>query len=457
MSQHIFREYDIRGVAERDLTNDVAERIGRGIAELIGKSVGKPPRLAVGRDCRESGPRIYAALTKGLQRGGAQLLDVGVGPTPALYFGVHHLETDGGVMITGSHNPAPDNGFKIMIGHGSFFGSAIQELRGLVEGPALPDKPGGSLSAAPIDDAYVQKLSQGIKVGRKLKVVVDGGNGAAGPLGLKTLAAVGVIPTALYCDMDGRFPNHHPDPTVPENLEDLIARVRAEKADLGVAWDGDGDRLGVVDENGEIIWGDRLLALFAGPIVAAQPGATIIGDVKCSQTLFDHVAKLGGRPIMWKTGHSLIKTKMKEEKAAVAGEMSGHFFFADRYYGYDDAIYAALRMIELVSGQERPLSQLLTALPKRHYTPELRKDCPDDKKFSVIQGLREQLKDRGSVNQLDGVRVTYDDGAWALVRASNTGPVLVLRFEAPTAERLAEIRGDVEAVVDRVKQSVGAA
>jgi phosphomannomutase/phosphoglucomutase len=457
MSQHIFREYDIRGVAERDLTDDIAERIGRGVAELIGRSVGRPPRLAVGRDCRESGPRIYAALTRGLQRGGAQLLDVGVGPTPALYFGVHHLETDGGVMITGSHNPAPDNGFKIMIGHGSFFGAAIQELRGLVEGPALPDKPGGSLTPAPIDDAYVQKLSQGIKIGRKLKVVVDGGNGAAGPLGLKTLAAVGITPTALYCDMDGTFPNHHPDPTVPENLADLIARVRAEKADLGVAWDGDGDRLGVVDEQGEIIWGDRLLALFAGPIIAAQPGATIIGDVKCSQTLFDHVEKLGGRPIMWKTGHSLIKTKMKEEKAAVAGEMSGHFFFADRYFGYDDAIYAALRMIELLTAQDKPLSTLLSALPTRHFTPELRKDCPDDKKFAVIEGLRQQLKDRGSVNQLDGVRVTYDDGAWALVRASNTGPVLVLRFEAPTAERLAEIRTDVERVVDRVKQSVGAA
>ncbi|HYP88929.1 MAG TPA: phosphomannomutase/phosphoglucomutase [Polyangiaceae bacterium] len=457
MTQHIFREYDIRGVAERDLTSDVVERIGRGIAELLGKNVGRAPRIAVGRDCRLSGPRIHAALTQGLQKGGAQLLDVGVGPTPALYFGVHHLETDGGVMITGSHNPAPDNGFKIMIGHGSFFGAAIQELRGLVEGPALPDKPGGSLTAAPIDDAYVQKLSQGVKVGRKLKVVVDGGNGAAGPLGLKTLAAVGVVPTALYCDMDGRFPNHHPDPTVPENLSDLIARVRAEKADLGVAWDGDGDRLGVVDEKGDIIWGDRLLALFAGPIIAAQPGATIIGDVKCSQTLFDHVEKLGGRPIMWKTGHSLIKTKMKEEKAAVAGEMSGHFFFADRYFGYDDAIYAALRMIELLSGQARPLSELLEALPTRHFTPELRKDCPDAKKFAVIESLRQELKDRGNVNQLDGVRVTYDDGAWALVRASNTGPVLVLRFEAPSAERLAEIRTDVERVVDQVKQRVGAA
>jgi phosphomannomutase/phosphoglucomutase len=286
---------------------------------------------------------------------------------------------------------------------------------------------------------------------------VDAGNGAAGPLGLKTLAALGLEPTALFCDMDGRFPNHHPDPTVPENLTALVERVRAEKAEIGLAFDGDGDRLGVVDENGDIIWGDRLLALFAGPIIAANPGATIIGDVKCSQTLFDHVEKLGGRPIMWKTGHSLIKTKMKEEKAAVAGEMSGHFFFADRYYGYDDAIYAALRMLELLTAQEKPLSELLKALPTRHFTPELRSDCADEKKFAVIEGLRRALKDRGSVNELDGVRVTYEDGAWALVRASNTGPILVLRFEAPNAERLNAIRTDVERVVAEVKQSVGAA
>jgi len=457
MSSHIFREYDIRGVAERDLTSELAERVGRGIAELLGRTVGRAPRLAVGRDCRLSGPRIHAALIQGLQRGGAQLLDVGVGPSPALYFGVHHLETDGGVMITGSHNPAPDNGFKIMIGRGSFFGSAIQELRALVEAPALPNKPGGSIADAPIDDAYITKLTSGIRLGRKPKIVVDAGNGAAGPLGLRAFAALDLKPTAMFCDMDGRFPNHHPDPTVPENLTALIERVRAEKADVGLAFDGDGDRLGVVDENGEIIWGDRLLALFAGPIIAAKPGATIIGDVKCSQTLFDYVAQLGGRPIMWKTGHSLIKTKMKEEQASVAGEMSGHFFFADRYFGYDDAIYAALRLLELLTEQDAPLSHLLRALPPRHFTPELRKDCPDDKKFAVIEGLRRALKDRGSINELDGVRVTYADGSWALVRASNTGPVLVLRFEAPSAERLTEIRSDVEGVVDEIKQSVGLA
>lgn len=457
MSSHIFREYDIRGVAERDLTSEVAERIGRGIAELIGKTVSGAPRIAVGRDCRLSGPRIHAALTQGLVRGGARVVDVGEGPTPKLYFGVHHLETDGGVMITGSHNPAPDNGFKIMIGRGSFFGGAIQELRQLVQAPALPEKAGGSIEHAPIDDAYVQKLAGSVKLTRKPKLVVDAGNGAAGPLGIQTMKALGLEPTELFCDMDGRFPNHHPDPTVPENLSTLIERVRAEKAEVGVAWDGDGDRLGVVDETGEIIWGDRLLALFAGPIIAANPGATIIGDVKCSQTLFDHVEKLGGRPIMWKTGHSLIKTKMKEEKASVAGEMSGHFFFADRYYGYDDAIYAALRLLELLTAQEKPLSRLLDILPKRHYTPEIRNDCPDDKKFDVIEGLRKALADRGNINQLDGVRVTYDDGAWALVRASNTGPVLVLRFEAPSQERLQAIRSDVERAVEQVKRSVGAA
>jgi phosphomannomutase/phosphoglucomutase len=360
-------------------------------------------------------------------------------------------------MITGSHNDAPDNGFKIMIGRGSFYGSAIQELRGLVEGPALPDKPGGSLTPAPIDDAYVKALTSGIRLGRQPKVVVDAGNGGAGPLALKALAAMNLAPTALFCDMDGNFPNHHPDPTVPKNLDALVERVRAEKAEVGLAFDGDGDRLGVVDENGEIIWGDRLLALFAGPIIAAKPGATIIGDVKCSQTLFDHVAQLGGRPIMWKTGHSLIKTKMKEEKAAVAGEMSGHFFFADRYFGYDDGIYAALRFLELLTAQDKPLSQLVGAMPKMFFTPELRKDCPDDKKFAVIEGLRRALAGTGEVNQLDGVRVTYPDGAWALVRASNTGPILVLRFEAPSAERLAQIRTSVENVVDEVKRSVGAA
>jgi phosphomannomutase/phosphoglucomutase len=462
MKSHIFREYDIRGHADRDLESGLVRGIGRGLAELLAEARGGagaagPLRIAVGRDCRLSGPRLFEALSQGLVAGGAEVLDVGVGPTPLLYFAVHHLDADGGVMITGSHNPGADNGFKIMSGKASFFGSAIQRLRALVEGPALPALPGGRVHRAEIEDAYVSELANRVRIGGEpLKVVVDAGNGSAGPLGLRALRALGTDPIALFCDMDGTFPNHHPDPTVPENLYTLIERVKAESAHVGIAWDGDGDRLGVVDQSGEIVWGDRLLALFARPVLAERPGACIIGDVKCSQTLFDDIAKHGGRPIMWKTGHSLIKTKMKEEGAAIAGEMSGHFFFADRYFGYDDAIYAALRLLEILAEKGATVGELLADLPARRYTPELRVDCPDDLKFAVVEGLRAALSGEGEVNALDGLRITYPDGAWALVRASNTGPVLVLRFEAPSETRLLEIQSRVESVVERIKRNVTA-
>lgn len=454
MSAHIFREYDIRGEAARDLEDHTVRRIGRGLAELLRNNGGKAPRIAVARDCRLSGPRLLTALTEGLTRGGAEVLDCGVGPTPKLYFSVHHLNADGGVMITGSHNPAPDNGFKIMQGKSSFFGASIQKLCALVEGPELPDRAAGSVVHENVDDAYVTRLVSGLEFSRRdLRVVVDAGNGAAGPLGSRALRAAGFDPLELFCDMDGRFPNHHPDPTVPKNLETLIERVRAENALVGVAWDGDGDRLGVVDRNGEIVWGDRLLALFSRGILARTPGAAVIADVKCSQTLFDDVARHGGKPVMWKTGHSLIKTKMKEEHAAVAGEMSGHFFFADRYFGFDDGIYAALRLLEILAARGQSVGELLADLPKTFYTPELRVDCPDALKFDVIERVKRELADRGSVNGLDGVRVTYPDGAWALARASNTGPVIVLRFEAPSEARLQEIRADVEAVVHRARSA----
>jgi phosphomannomutase/phosphoglucomutase len=457
MSAHVFREYDIRGHADRDLASAFVERIGRGLAELLrGDGAARPPRVAVGRDCRLSGSRLFEALSSGLVAGGAQVLDVGIGPTPKLYFSVHHLNADGGVMITGSHNPADDNGMKIMRGRGSFFGTALQELRELALGPALPRVAGGNSQKEDVDDAYVARLTQGIAPSTgKLKVVADAGNGAAGPLGLRALSALGYQPTALYCDMDGRFPNHHPDPTVPKNLAELIATVRSEQAHVGVAWDGDGDRLGVVDATGEIVWGDRLLALFARGILARTPGAAVIADVKCSQSLFDDVARHGGRPIMWKTGHSLIKTKMKEEHAAVAGEMSGHFFFADRYLGFDDGIYAALRLLEILTLSGRTVLQELSDLPPLFHTPEIRVDCPDALKFDVVERVRDRLKDQGKVNTLDGVRVTYADGAWSLVRASNTGPLIVLRFEAPSAERLATIQREVEAVVHEARAASG--
>ena len=454
----IFREYDIRGVADRDLDDDLVERIGRALATLLRpEGVTRPLRIAVGRDARLSADRLFRALTTGLVAGGIEVLDVGVGPTPKLYFAVNHLDTDGGVMITGSHNPAQDNGFKIMKGKASFFGEDIQRLGVLANaGPAAP-VPSGSIRSEDVDDAYVARLTTGLDFGNKdFGVVVDAGNGSAGPLGVRALETAGFRPVKLFCEMDGRFPNHHPDPTVPKNVETLIARVRSEQALVGIAWDGDGDRLGVVDATGEIVWGDRLLALFARGILEKTPGAAVIFDVKCSQTLFSDVAKHGGRPVMWKTGHSLIKTKMKEEHAAVAGEMSGHFFFADRYYGYDDAIYAALRLLEIVSREGKSVLELLSDMPRTVYTPELRIDCPDALKFAVVERVRSELADRGEVNALDGIRITYPDGAWSLVRASNTGPVLVMRFEAPTEERLAEIRADVERVVNEAKALLGA-
>jgi phosphomannomutase/phosphoglucomutase len=301
----------------------------------------------------------------------------------------------------------------------------------------------------------VELLGGSIKLADpSMKVVVDAGNGAAGPLSLRALRALGLDPIALFCDMDGTFPNHHPDPTVPENLAVLIETVKREKARIGIAFDGDGDRLGVVDSSGEIIWGDRLLALFARDVLKNQPGAAVIGEVKCSQSLFDDVAKHGGRPIMWKTGHSLIKTKMKEEKALLAGEMSGHFFFADRYFGYDDGIYAAARILEIVSREGKSVSELLSDLPRSFSTPEIRAECPDAVKGKVVATVREHFAGRYETSAIDGVRIKYSDGAWALVRASNTGPIIVLRFEAPSEARLAEIRKEVESFLDATRSNL---
>jgi phosphomannomutase/phosphoglucomutase len=450
MSRHIFREYDIRGAADRDLTDDLTCAIGRGLAKLLRPDPrsSDPPRVVVARDCRRSSPRLFEALLQGLVSGGAEVTDIGVGPTPLMYFGVHHLEADGGVMITGSHNPAEDNGFKIMRGKASFFGEDIQRLRELVEAGQLTTDARGSIQTMPIDDVYLDRLRDAVHLDdAKFKLVVDAGNGSAGPLGLRALRSVGIAPIPLFCEMDGAFPNHHPDPTVPKNLETLIETVQSVGARVGVAWDGDGDRLGVVDANGDIIWGDRLLALFARYVLRGRPGSAVIGDVKCSQSVFDDIERHGGRPIMWKTGHSLIKTKMKQENALLAGEMSGHFFFADRYYGYDDAIYAALRLCEILSHENRTVGELLADLPRLYATPEIRVDCPDSLKFAVIEGVRRRLAGRGRVTDIDGARLTYDDGAWALARASNTGPVIVLRFEAPSEERLREVRAEVESVL----------
>lgn len=454
---HIFRESDIRGVADTDLTSPLIERLGHGLAQLL-REPGKPLRVIVLRDCRLSGLRLQTALTAGLIRGGAQVIDIGVGPTPLMYFAVHHLSASGGIMITGSHNPAPENGFKIMKGTGPFFGKQIQELRALLEQDAAIPVAGGSVERQDVETAYVSKMRSASQIGRTdVRFAVDAGNGAAGPLGLKTLHALGFDPIALYCDMDGTFPNHHPDPTVPKNLGALIETVRANKLLLGLAWDGDGDRLGVVDGTGAMIWGDRLLALFARRVLRTNPGSTVIGDVKCSQTLFDDVNRHGGKGIMWKTGHSLIKQKMKDEGAVLAGEMSGHFFFGDRYFGYDDGIYAALRILEIVSEHGQSVTELLADLPEHSSTPEIRVPCPDALKFQVVELAKQHFRGKLKLVEIDGARISFDDGSWGLVRASNTGPLLVVRCEAPTPARLNEVLSELQSVIDRILHELGAA
>ena len=460
---NIFREYDIRGVADRDLSDELAEGIGRGLGAMLsadakaakGTSGGKALRLAVGRDCRLSSPRLHTALLRGLSKAGVDVVDIGIGPTPMLYFAVHHLDTDGGVMITGSHNPGDENGFKMMRGKASFFGADIQKLRERIVARDFGADATGKVETFDVQDAYVKAMQERFDFkgrGKDIVFTLDSGNGSGGPLGVRTMKALGLAPDTLFCEMDGHFPNHHPDPTVEKNLAALVARVKETKARVGIAYDGDADRVGAVDAEGNVIWGDKLLILFARDVLAKNPGATILGEVKCSQTLYDDIAKHGGKPLVWKTGHSLIKTKMKETGALLAGEMSGHVFFADRYFGFDDAIYASLRLLEILANDPRSLAEMLADVPKTFSTPELRVDCPDAIKFDVVAAVTRRYKEKGNpVLDIDGARITFPGTStapkWGLVRASNTGPILVMRFEAGTQEELAQIRSEVEGVV----------
>ncbi|HEY2514318.1 MAG TPA: phosphomannomutase/phosphoglucomutase [Polyangiaceae bacterium] len=460
-----FREYDIRGVADRDLTSELAEAVGRGYATMLVASAGKAAsslRVAVGRDCRLSSPRLREALLRGLTRVGVQVIDIGEGPTPLLYFAVHHLNADGGIMITGSHNPGDENGFKMMRGKASFFGKDIQDLRALLEKDAYAAEASGSVTSQDVTGAYVEEMVRRIpRFEKPLKVVVDAGNGAGGPLAIRAMKALGLDPEALYCEMDGHFPHHHPDPTVPKNVAELIERVTKGKARVGIAYDGDADRLGAIDANGDIVWGDRLMIVFSRALLKERPGAAILGEVKCSQTLYDDIAKHGGQPIMWKTGHSLIKTKMKESGALLAGEMSGHLFFADRYFGYDDAIYASLRLLEILAQDTRSIGEMLSDVPHTFTTPELREDCPDAMKAKVVAAVTARYRAKGSrVVDIDGARIDFgtpDAPAWGLVRASNTGPILVMRFEATTEAERDRIRAEVEGAVreERAKLAPG--
>jgi len=448
----IFREYDIRGIVDKDLTPDAVRTLGRAMGVYFLRR-GKR-RVALGRDCRLSSPAYAAALAEGLRAAGCSVVSIGTVPTPLLYFMIFHRKLEAGVMITGSHNPPEYNGFKMMCGEETLYGEAIQDLRRLIEADDLPaDGPGEwtEMDIVPEYTAYVLGL---IKLARPLSVVIDAGNGTGGVVAGPIFRALGCRVTELFCDMDGRFPNHHPDPTLPEAMEALAKAVRETGADLGIAYDGDADRLGVIDDAGRLLWGDQLMILFARDILTDHPGAAVISEVKATQTLYDEIAKRGGRPIMWKTGHSLIKKKIKEEKALLAGEMSGHLFFADRWYGFDDAIYASARLAELLAKSDRRLSTMLSDLPKTFSTPEIRVYASDEVKFRIVAEVTAALKARVPVIDIDGVRARFPHG-WALVRASNTQAVLVLRFEADSEAELESIQAEVKGLVTAAIHKLG--
>ena len=446
MNTNIFREYDIRGIVGEQLTEDTVATLGRAIGTFFAQNGAR--RVAIGYDARESSPVFCELLTKGFNATGLDVVLIGMVPTPVLYHTVFTKDVDGGVMITGSHNPPDHNGFKICLGKSTLFGSQIQEIKDI----ALSDKfvdGEGSVETMDVLEDYCSDVASRIEMGpRRLKAVVDAGNGMGGVTAVPVYEALGVDLVEMFTDPDSSFPNHHPDPTVTENLQDIIGAVHEHKADIGLAFDGDGDRIGVVDENGRIIWGDELMILLSRSILAENPGSTIIAEVKCSQNLFDDIEKHGGVPLMWKAGHSLIKAKMKETNAALAGEMSGHIFFADRFYGFDDATYAGARVLEILSKTDLPLSQLLFDIPPTFSTPELRINCSDTKKFAVVAAIADHFAATNRVITIDGARILFEHG-WGLVRASNTQEILVLRFEADSAEHLNEIRGIVEVEVKK--------
>ncbi len=457
MNREVFRAYDVRGVVEKQLDHEFAQLLGRAIGTWVIRKGGR--KLLVGRDIRPSGIWLQRALTDGLLVSGIEVTDIGITPTPVGYWAIGKLGMDGAVQITGSHNPPEYNGFKITAMGGSLHGDAIQELADLIENNDF-EEGHGTLAKQEVIHRYIEDLSSILKpTTSPFKVVLDGGNGTAGLTAPLLYKALGYEVEELYCDPDGEFPNHHPDPTVEENLEDLKKKVVETRADLGISFDGDADRLGVVTPEGRVIWGDYLLAFFARDILKDQPGATIIGEVKCSKSVYDDIKENGGNAIMWKAGHSLIKAKMKEENALLAGEMSGHIFFAHRYYGFDDAVYAGARLMEILSSAPRPLSEMARELDTMVATPEIRMDCAEEYKFELVRRMTDRFRVKEIVDgdieviDIDGVRVEWSDG-WGLVRPSNTQPILVLRFEAKDEARMNEIRSIFEREIEDIRKEL---
>ena len=462
----LFREYDLRGVVGTELTTDIAERLGRAYATLVRDRGIKT--IALGRDGRLSSPSLRDSLLRGLLASGLNVIDIGICASPLLYFSLFRLPVEGGIMITGSHNAAEYNGFKICIGKEAIHGKEIQELRAVMDGGRFATGAGSLSAHAIIPDylAYLKESFTGVRADH-LHVVLDCGNGAASLVARQAMEQLGCRVTTLYGELDGAFPNHHPDPTVVDNLQDLIRAVLGHKADVGIGYDGDADRIGTVDEQGNILWGDKLMVVYARDILAKRPGSTFISEVKASQCLYDDIERRGGKSIMWKTGHSLIKAKMKTEAAVLAGEMSGHMFFADRYFGYDDAIYASCRLVEILATSDKTLSQLVADLPQTVVTPEIRVDCPDHIKFDLVGRVHTQLTSCATNGRsvgasglklrqlvtIDGVRAIFDEG-WGLIRASNTQPALVLRFEAASPAQLSLIRAAIEAELESARRAL---
>jgi phosphomannomutase/phosphoglucomutase len=450
---HVFREYDIRGLVATELTPGFAEKLGQGFGRYLLEKNPGAQSIVLGRDHRLSSDGLAAAFSRGIRSHGIDVIAIGVVPTPLTYFAANVLPVDGLCMITGSHNPPEYNGFKIGIGKSTLAGAEVQELKARVA-EARPGNRSAREEDHDIVTPYIHFIVQSLGMTvRPLHVVCDAGNGTGGIVGPRLLRALGHRITELFCDLDGTFPNHHPDPTVEANLRDLQKKVAETKADLGIAWDGDADRVGAIDENGSILWGDQLMILFSRDVLKERPGAAIVSEVKCSQTLYDDIEKQGGRAIMWKAGHSLIKSKMKEEHALLAGEMSGHIFFRHRYYGFDDGIYSAARLLELVARDGRRLSQMLDGIPRTYASPEIRFDFPEEKKFRAVELAKERLRKHGRTIEVDGVRVIVD-GGWGLVRASNTQPLLVLRWEATSEPKLREIQRLIEGTVEQIRKEL---
>ena len=444
ISQGIFRQYDIRGIVGNDLTVEAARAIGAAYAAYLADH-GKSGAVVVSRDNRPSGPMLRDGLVDGLTASGMDVVDIGVVPTPLNYWALHHIPSAGGIQITGSHNPPEYNGFKLSIGTGSMHGEDIQVLYGLTQSPRAAAAQRGSVRYEEVIDRYIDDIVGKVgKLSRPMKIVYDCGNGAGALVAPQLMRALGAEGRGLFCESDGTFPNHHPDPTVPENLKDIIRAVKEDRAEIGIAFDGDADRIGVVDSDGGIVWGDRILILYARDVLERTGrGQPIIFDVKCSQALPTAVEQAGGKPVMWKTGHSLIKDKMRELKAPIAGEMSGHMFFTEGFYGHDDALYGAARLLRILADKGKTVKQMLSDVPDYVSTPELRIDVPEEIKFGLVANAVKYFRSKHNVIDVDGVRVLFGDG-WGLIRASNTQPVIVARYEASSAERLSAIRGEME-------------